>query len=201
MTLFCEKHLVKSMDKLSLVLSLTAGGLPRLLPTHEFSVFPNSTSRPVRFTSSNVLLRLQPAHLHALCLSLEPHRVPRLLQQTPNRSPAVGSLSLGYFVPLCHPQNKVTAPWRGPRAPPTPGLCLLPGAHCPLWGQLLGWQGVCPPAPWCGHVTQSLCLLPFVCHTFFLPLFLLSYSSIMIQLRRHFLNPRLACPFLDFCTF
>lgn len=100
MTLFCEKHLVKSMDKLSLVLRVW-----------QLAVFPDSSPLMSSLYSQkfylktcwvhlfNVLLRLQPAHLHALCLSLEPHHVPRLLQQTPNRSPCCRITLLR--TPLC----------------------------------------------------------------------------------------------------
>lgn len=94
---------------------------------------------------------------------------PDYCNRLPNRSPCcrITLLREDAFVPLCHPQNKATAPLAWPAAPPSPGLCLLPGAHCPLWGQLLGWQGVCPPAPWCGlmaHHKSLCCFFPFVCH-------------------------------------
>ena len=148
----------------------------------------------------NVLLKLQPAHLHSLCLSLEPHHVSRLLQQVPH---AVGSLSLGLLRASLSPTEQSHSPVAWPTMPPLTWPLPPSRAHCPFWGQLLQWQGVCLPAPWCGLMshTRACAASSLSSVTFFLLLFLPSYSSIKIQLRCHFLNPRLVCPFLDFCTF
>lgn len=190
MTLFCEKHLVKSMDKLSLVLRVW-----------QLVVFPDSSPLMNSLYSQkfnlktcwvhllNVLLKLQPAHLHSLCLSLEPHRVPRLLQQTPNRSPCcrITLLRTPSCLSVTHRTKSQPCGLAHGAAPHLASACFqgltaLSGVSC--WN---GREFARQPHGAVSCPTKELVLrLPF-CLSHSSYFFFSSYSSIMIQLRRHFL--------------
>ena len=185
MTLFCEKHLVKSMDKLSLVLRVwQLVVFPDSFPLMNSSYSQKFNLKTCWVHLLNVLLKLQPAHLHSLCLSLEPHRVPRLLQQTPlTGPPAVGSLSLGLLCASLSPTEQSHSPVAWPTVPPLTWPLPASRGSMPSLGSAAGMAGSLPTSPMVrSHVPQkSLCyFFPFVCHilpTSFSRLTLLSWFS------------------------
>ena len=174
MTLFCKKHPVKSMDKLSLVLRVW-----QLVVFTDSSPLMNSVySQKFNLKTCwvhllNVLLKLQPAHLHSLCL-----RASSCPQTTATGPPAVGSLFLGLLRVSLSPTEQSHSPVAWPTMPPLTWPLPPSRAHCPLWGQLLQWQGVCPPVPWWGLMfhTRASAASSLSSVTFFLLLFLPSYS-------------------------
>lgn len=137
----------------------------------------------------------------------------RLLTGAPDRCPCfssclpdlsktqVWSFSLGFLHASLSPEEPTHYPH--PQRPPSSGLCLLPGAHGPVWAQVLKRQGVCQSHGAVSRSTLALGLFLLLClshSSYFFFSWFTHLSSIKIQLRHHFPNPRLACLSLDFCT-